>query len=299
MPLTILPGPPAAGRNLLTNPGFEVWARGNGPFVGAVYGADRWVANFGAGSAVSVQRDSANADLGSLYCMAVTYTQGTGNSNLQQVLEDYAGLRGRVLTLSMRVKCATPSAVRLMLVDSSTNALSAFHSGSGAYETLTATLAVAAGATLVHARVLLVASCTAYADAATLVVGSAAVAFAPPHPATDLLRCQRYYQEIGGLDINEVVGPGLCLSGTVAHVPVRLVSEMVAAPTVTVSAPGDWAVYGPSGSVVPCVTLTYTVQNRRSIGLTGTVAAGLLVGNAIEIFSNNTLAARIKFEANP
>ena len=199
----------------------------------------------------------------------------------------------------MRVKCATPSAVRLMLVDSSTNALSAFHSGSGAYETLTATLPVAANATLVYARILLQATCTAYADNATLVVGAVPLEHAPLHPAEDLARCQRYYYEVGGLANYEYVCTGMSFTSTQFAGVLRFPVEMALPPTMTVSAPGDWAVYGPSGSVVPCVTLTYTVQNRRSIGLTGTVAAGLLVGNAIEIFSNNTLAARIKFEANP
>ena len=63
-----------ARANLLTNGGFEIWQRGNGPFTAAgAYHADRWTINIISSDTFSVSRDTTNIDSRSGACAAVTF----------------------------------------------------------------------------------------------------------------------------------------------------------------------------------------------------------------------------------
>src|SRR5499427_6610596 len=68
-------GTDTARLNLLTNGGFEIWQRGNGPFTATgVYGPDRWQLGITGTDTLSVvQRESAaaNVDAGSLYSLGL------------------------------------------------------------------------------------------------------------------------------------------------------------------------------------------------------------------------------------
>jgi len=197
-------GPDVARANLLTNGGFEIWQRGNGPFATAgAWSADRWSNSAQAGDSLSISRDTANADgAPSGACAACTFTRGgSGTSTLLNTLvvsTDYAALRGKTVTLSIRVRTSVASAVRAFLQVDSTPALGTIHTGDGTYQTLTVSAAVPAGATSVYVGVSLMATCTAYIDNACLVVGSQAVNYVPLHPADDLARCLRYYEVLYG-----------------------------------------------------------------------------------------------------
>src|SRR5215471_7851986 len=50
--------------NLLTNGGFEIWQRGNGPFTGTGngFGPDRWTLGIAGTDTLSVSRDTTNVD---------------------------------------------------------------------------------------------------------------------------------------------------------------------------------------------------------------------------------------------
>src|SRR5262245_38938180 len=174
-------GTDTARANLLTNGGFEIWQRGNGPVTATnTYTADRWILTISASDTLSVSRDTANVDSGSQYCAACVYTRSTGATVVQQQLADaYLGLRGRTVTFSVRVKTSTGNAVRLRINDGVTGVQNgAYHSGGGQYETITLTYAIAATATALNAAVQFDASCTAYVDNAMLVVGSVAADYA-------------------------------------------------------------------------------------------------------------------------
>src|SRR4030095_6355422 len=169
--------------NLLTNPGFEVAQRGQGPFTtnGRV-SLDRWPLSLAAGTmSVTQYGFAANVDVGSLYAAAIVYTHAGGvNSRLMQAIEGYPQLWGRTVTLAMRVKTSTAAAVRLSVWDSVNGfRYSAYHTGGGAHETLTGPAPVAAAATGVQVGVNFDASCTAYADNAVLVTGPTAVPYTP------------------------------------------------------------------------------------------------------------------------
>jgi len=290
----------AVARTLVTNPGLEVWQRGTGPFSAAnAYAADRWQVNPQGASTLSVARDAGNADVGSLYCAALTYTHAV-ESSLVQKIEDYAQLRGRTVTFTARVKCATASAVRLSVYDTVNGTrYGAFGLGSGAYETLSVTAPIAAAATQVQVAVVLDASATAYVDNAVLALGAAAVPYAPLHPAEDLARCLRYYQEMGGLDPSEYILSLQCYSTTQANGPLRYVVEMAIAPTITVSAPGDWRLSSATFTTIPATGLIAANVTRRTCVVSATVASGLVAGNVTVLFANNTANARIRLEANP
>jgi hypothetical protein len=192
-------GADVARDNQLVNPSFDFWQRGAGPFTATtVFTADRWFT--AVGGTMSVSQNTANAD-NSVACAAVTAT-GTGNLLYQtlQGLNEWIAIKGRTFSLSVRVNCATANACRVGLFDNSTNTTtwSAYHSGSGAYQTLSiANVVCPTAASQIQVRVAFDASCTAYVDNAMLVVGSQAANYVPMHPADDLARCLRYYEKQG------------------------------------------------------------------------------------------------------
>ncbi|HYW86184.1 MAG TPA: hypothetical protein VFB50_00330 [Chloroflexota bacterium] len=198
-------GPDVARANLLTNGGMEIWQRGNGPFTGGAgtYSADRWAMNLNGTDTVSISKNTANVDIGSQACAAITFTFGTGAgaSKLGQILRtsDNCQLNGRPITASVRVNTSTATAVRLG-IDSDgtggTRTYSSYHPGSGGYQTLTVTITVPTDAAYVWLQIFFGASCTAYLDNACLVVGSQPANYVPLHPADDLARCLRYYRNI-------------------------------------------------------------------------------------------------------
>lgn len=95
--------------NFLTNPGFEIWQRGAGPFTAnAAYAADRWKINLAGTSTLSVSRDSANAATDSQYCAAITYAHNVESTLTQSFADEDSStvrmLRGRTITFAVRVK---------------------------------------------------------------------------------------------------------------------------------------------------------------------------------------------------
>jgi hypothetical protein len=192
--------------NLLTNGGFEIWQRGNGPFTAnGAYNADRWLTNIAGTDTFSISKTTASADIpsGSTAAASVAFTLGTGagGSVIAQVLKssDLNQIRGRTVSFSMRVWANMANGVRLTLYSDGTGGASAnssFHAGNSAYATLSVTATIPNDATFVEPLVAFAASGTAFLDNAMLVVGSQYADYAPMHPADDLARCLRYYQTL-------------------------------------------------------------------------------------------------------
>ena len=291
---------PAATANLLTNPGLEVWQRGNGPFAtAATIGPDGWQLAISSGT-LSVSRDAANADAGSQSCAACTVTGATPTLQLRQKVEDRLGVASRTLTFTARVRCATAAAARIGLYDSVNGwRYSAFHSGGGAYETLRVTAPIAAATTDVYAGLAPALAATVYLDSCVLVVGSTAPPFAPPHPADDLARCLRYYQVWGGNLTTEYLGTGQATGTTAALVVLPAQAPMGGAPTATPSAAGDFAVLNATGGLLAATAISALAAWRNAVLLSVTVASGLVAGNATVLRANSTLATRLALEYNP
>jgi hypothetical protein len=228
-------GVDVARANLLVNPGFELWQRGNGPFTAnGAWSADRWQVTPSGSDTLSVSMNTANADTGSTRCAACTFTLGTGagNSELAQLIPvgDNAQLGARVVSCSARVRCATANAVRLGIYNGTGWTYSGFHSGGGAYETLTVSNVTLGASALTVIAFFFAATTTAYLDNVMLVPGSVAANYVPLHPADDYARAQRYY-EVHTLSGRTYAGAG----GMTLEVQVPVKATMAVVPTVTIT----------------------------------------------------------------
>lgn len=291
----------AAPASFLVNGGHEVWQRGTGPFTAtAAYAADRWQIALGGSSTLSIARDVADPGNGSQYATGFTYVHvAAGSASYAQRVEGFEQLRGSTVTFSALVQSSVAGTVRLRVNDGTTNYDGPYNVGTG-LEVLSVTVPIPAGASDLSVRARWdVASCTGRLDNCALRLGSAVGTWRPSTPPVDLAACQRYYLEMGGLDANEVITVGHAISATSVFSAVRLPVEMFAAPTVTVSAAGDFAVLDSAGGVQVCTSAVAGVVTRRSLRLTLGVAAGLTAGAASYVKANGTTAARLKFEANP
>lgn len=289
-----------AQQNLLVNPGFERWQRGVGPYTATgAYGADRWVQSFSGTTTVSLVRDTANVDVGSGACAAVTVGTWNANANLAQKVEQFADLRGLTVTFALRLKTTVAAGVRAWLsVDGATAVFGAFHSGGGAWETSTVAVAVPTASPAVSVGMDFVKNGVYYVDNAVLCVGSVAPAFIPINPADDLARCQRHYFEWGGVNTVEFLAAGQCYAATDAWIPVLYPVEMLGSPTITVSAPGDFSVQNATAGVVACTALAGSAISKRNCRLQVSVAAGLVAGNVTLLRTVSTVS-RIRFQSDP
>jgi len=193
-----------ARANLLTNGGFEIWQRGNGPFTtNGVYTADRWQLFTSGTDTLSVAIDGGNVDTSSGSCRAAACTfanNGGGNTVLFQTLKTGAEFNAvrRTLSASIRVRSSTTGAVKLQVRGDGTgwvNVDGTTYAGGNTWQTLSvAGFSAPSDATKIEIHVVFLASCTIYIDNAMLVVGSVPADYAPLHPADDMARCLRYYE---------------------------------------------------------------------------------------------------------
>jgi hypothetical protein len=223
--------------NLLTNGGFEIWQRGNGPFTASgAYTADRWIIGLNGSSTMSVSRYNASSGPSGAvsYAAQVIYTHNTSSWLMQAIKTgEYQELRGRTVTFSASVFSNTNNAARLSVASDGTGGstvYSPYATGASTWQSLSATYTVPVDSTVVNVRLWLDASCTAYVDNAMLVVGSQPADYAPLHPADDLARCLRYYeaQNSSILDVYQAA------AGAHAFTSVKLIPKAVS-PTLTFS----------------------------------------------------------------
>jgi len=185
--------------NYLTNGGFEIWQRGTGAFTaGSAYCADRWQIALGGTSTLSVSRNTSTVDasVASAACTA-TY-DGTNPAGIYQHIVDAEHANqfiNKPMSVSVRVWASVANAVRLEVFYPGGAVQSAYHPGDSAWHTLTVswTRSATTGNTDCHIRSY--ASTTFYVDNAMLTVGTEVVDYVPLHPADDLARCLRYYEQ--------------------------------------------------------------------------------------------------------
>jgi|SRR5215467_882938 len=304
-------GPDVARANLLVNPGFEIWQRGNGPFnVNGVWAADRWRIASTTNGTVSASKDTSNADSsrGSQTCAAITCTV-TADANAQfyhqfQLASPSSGgdfpAANLPLSLSIRVRTATANAVRAGLYNGSAWTYTAFHTGDGTYQTLTVSVTMlATGGQMGQVTVSFALPCTAYIDNAMLVVGSQPADYVPMHPADDLARCKRYYHRISASGVDQPFGVGMA-GGAASVYGVLQVPPMGGGATMTISAAGDFAVWqsGTTRVAVTAVSLYTSTQNSQTCMFSAGGASGLTAGNASVLVSGNA-NAWMALEWNP
>jgi hypothetical protein len=280
-------GADVARDNLLTNGGFEIWQRGAGPFTASgSWSADRWmVAPVGT---MSVSRDTANAAQSGGTCAAIVATGGPTNLLVSYLIPNTTEgqeFRGRTYSLSARVKCSVANGCRLSLFDSTgATALGAYHTGGGAYETLTVTGTAGASASQFQARVVFDVAGTYYVDNAMLVVGSQAANYVPMHPADDFARCLRYYEVVGALQ-NEIVFTFYGGAGITTGTLFGFKARKAITPTFTKNA--TWLVSNCGQPIILSGSVD-TVSLAVLVTATGTTS-----------YNNNIAGANVVMEANP
>jgi hypothetical protein len=239
--------------NMLTNGGMEIWQRGTGPFAGGgIYSADRWV-NYVPAGTTSVSRDSANAD-GTGYCAAITTTAPSING-IYQVLDfgtDTLTLRNKTVYISVRVKCSQANSVRVGLFDDKATTVpstwSSYHSGGGAYETLTSSITIGNAATGLTIWILGQVAGTWYVDNVMLVSAPGPVNYLPIHPADDLARCLRYYEILGPNATGSLEVAGVASAG--GQLIVQTFRYVPKAITPTVTKVGTWNTTNTTGQPI-------------------------------------------------
>ena len=272
--------------NLLTNPGLEIWQRGSGGFTATnAYTADRWQILLGGTSTVTVTREGTTIDGASLYAAKAVYVQGSANSQIDQLIEDFTQLRGKTLTLSVRVRQGVASNVRPYISDSGAKTYGTASATTGSYVTLMVSLAIGAAATSVRVGIDLGASDTVYLDNAILTIGSLTPTYRPLHPADDLARCQRYFEVQGGVTNSDIDYQGY----TSAAQELRFARSCVPKAVVpTITRVGTWSLTNVAGQ--PTVDVPGTNSYRLRFTSSG---AGLAEVNTVDT------TTYISIEANP
>ena len=191
--------------NLLVNPGMEVWQRGIGPFLAAptpLFSADEWhLTSSGADTLTGSQETTIVRSVTSLKLIQVGVSAG-----VQQGIESYRQLEGLTLTFSVDVYASTASVFAFLTDYNGTeDVVSVHHTGGGVWQRLTVVKTIRSGLLSkvnwphqfgIRCGVAGGGSTTYYMDNATLVVGNfpEGIPFAPLDPATDMARCQRFYE---------------------------------------------------------------------------------------------------------
>jgi len=235
-------GTDTARSNLLTNGGFEIWQRGNGPLAGDSTGAkrtaDQWIGQISGTSVLNVSRDVTNGTVAGPACAACAVTIGTGVARLFQLLNESASsLRGRTVTFSIAVKGATAGlSFRTMYQDGGQFGTPV--TTTTGYTVVSSTFTVPTNATTIAVGLDFQSSGTYYVDDAMLVVGSVAADYAPLHPADDLARCLRYYEIVGQGDWSAFIAGGYQAAGGTVFVQFPFKARKPVNPTMTKG--GTW-----------------------------------------------------------
>jgi hypothetical protein len=294
-------GTDVARANLLTNGGFEIWQRGNGPFTATgAYSADRWFTSLGSGASTSISKTSGGSGPsgGGSNVAMVTHTQGAGGSTLtQRLVVSENALKGQILSASLRGYPTVAGALSFYIqTDGTAPVTSPQPSAStiNTWQTLTATLPgpVPNDATYVQFVIVFNATGTFYVDNAMLVVGSQPCDYVPLHPADDLARCLRYYQRWNQL----LLLPGQTGSATNFAGPIPLLATLATTPTLTVSAASDWQVL--SGGTFHSVTAVSLYQGAVGAASVTVTCTGTTAGQGA-LLAGATGNAWLALEANP
>lgn len=299
--------------NLLTNGGFEIWQRGNGPFsTSGQITADRWMLGLGTSSSTSVSKGFAGATGsygGTSNCALVTNTQGSSNSYLIQTIKisDFEELRGRYVSFTVRMDEPVANGCYITLSCDGTGGMSLnttpLATPNGWFTQALTIGPIPNDATYVQAAIWFQASGNFYVDNAMLVLGQIPSEYVPVHPADDLVRCQRYY-EAYSFSSNTYIANGQTYIANGAVACFKVGAKAVN-PSITFSAPSTFAMTGNSFGLNP---LTGISANSNNINTTGPGVLGLGVniagstqtpGWATTILANTSNTATIVLEANP
>jgi hypothetical protein len=124
-----------------------------------------------------------------------------------------------------------------------------------------------------------------------LVVGSTAVSFIPGNPQTDLARCQRYYQQIGGVNAGQAYdfAVGMAESTTRSNFIWRFQGPMRITPTCTVTGATSFQIQS-GGTVLNCTSVSAAAATNYSAYVTLNTASGQTAGFGTIALTNGITA---------
>jgi hypothetical protein len=141
---------------------------------------------------------------------------------------------------------------------------------------------------------------TFYITGVQLEKGSTATSFDYRPYGTELALCQRYYYSIGGENVYQTAGVGQAYTTTnLNSIVVPFPVNMRTIPTFSYNALVNWFFQNAAGSGLTPTAITQDAQEGSSKmgNLRGTVASGLVAGNATCLAANNSLIARLNWSA--
>lgn len=253
--------------NLLINPNFAINQRGQASYSGAVYGVDRWK---GIGGAITATPVTNGIQLSS---------SGASNIYIKQIVEE--NLAGKTVTASCKLSAINSGEGGRFAVYYSTNGsswtlISGISIATAGISTLT--VAIPTNAVYVSVDVGVRPSSDVVFEWAKLEIGSVATEFSPPDNATELLKCQRYYIDIGIKGpTSYLIGSGVFYSTTLAYVAIPLPTTLRTVPTLILGDLSRLTLLGDGKSYTPTgVVLLGTNNNDVSLRYSVT---GATVGN--------------------
>ena len=266
----------ASNPNLLINPDFKINQRGKDSYTGTsayTYTVDRWCIwkyNCDAYGTVTVNNDGS---------LSVDGVNGANDAILTQELENGAELVGKTVTLSLEIEEIAGS----IIVQQHYNASSSLTVSAPGIHKVTFEWQEATKYRIVINNT----NCSHYKIKwAKLEPGSIATPFIPPDPATELAKCQRYYQRLSGF--NTTYGVGFIGGRTYATINIALANPMRIAPTIAINGEVCVATANHNGKDGVIRTSTW-VSGWHSTPRSATVVVDISSANDVSIVGNACL----------
>ena len=323
---------PVMFRNRAINGNFDIWQRGttlSGTSSGGLRLADQWIMSTGGGSgAATFSRQLVTSSDVEIFGTSKYYyrhnqtTANTSRSRLQQSIEGVGTLANGYVTLSFYVKANKniPTATGVFDMFLQQN----FGSGGSPSTAVTTTPVTFSGDITtswkkIYATVFLpsIIGKTIGTDNNDLLLfeismppndtytidfaqiqleaGTSPTPFEFRPYQQELALCQRYYQQVGG-GTGEIPFIGTAASSTVGYAPYQFPVVMRVAPTVTVSGNWSWANQTFTSSLA-WTSNSILFSTPRNVLISGTVASGLTLSNAILGQTGSGAGDLIKFSA--
>lgn len=126
-----------------------------------------------------------------------------------------------------------------------------------------------------------------YMHGLNLIPGQQPQEFWPVQYAHQLARCKRYRQIVA--TTTDVLGVAQATSTTQFYGGKQFEIEMLGTPTMTLSLASHWSAFNAAAGNIALTALSFN-PTKRQLNFNGTVASGLVAGNAVYIYGSNANA---------
>jgi hypothetical protein len=315
-----------AGKNKIINGDFGIWQRGTSFNAASnAFTADRWdtLTDKTGASVLTTQQafTAGTAPVGgyeSQFFLRTVFPAGGTFCIQEQRIENVRTFAGQTITLSFWAKANATVSIEPAIVQNFGSGGSADVQTVGSTFTLTTswvrysttvTLPSISGKTIgagnyLAARVMRAVTASGFTIdlwGVQLEYGSKATPFQTASggsPQAELAMCQRYFERLDsalGTSFNPF-GTGQCTSTTQAYSTIYFTYKRTS-PSISFSAAATFQQTGIAGAGIACSAISSAASGVNSALILGTVAAGLIAGNATSFYRNASAAAFIDISA--